>query len=610
MRFKVRYSGQVRRNQISLAGRGLVSLGALILVIALFAYSFGIAARRTEIAALRADAQRRALMERSALLAEIDKFRVLPFVLIELPDMTAALSQRSTEATGRLNTTLAALAGQTGASVLYAVDSSGVARAASNANGTDSFVGHNFRFRPYFVGAMQSGASEYFAQGTITGRPGMFLTRRVGRAENPAGVIVVKIEFDRIERLWRSAQRSAMVIDRDGVVVIASDPALRLHTIMPLPQARRAQLIATRQFGDASLSAANIQIDTDGVATSSSGKQFAAIRQQLPVLGWQHIHFEPLDPAIAAANARIRLATLIFALVATTLCAAAIWVATRRRRMAASRSKLEHEVSLRTAELTGAYDKLRGEVQKRELADSRYRAAREELAQANRLGAIGTITTSVAHELNQPVATIRTAADNAIKLLARNSLDRVETNLGLIISLTSRIGTITSELLSYARRGRQERSTTTLDDILDGALMLIGDSFVRAKVTLDVERAQGLPSVYASRIRIEQVLVNLLQNALDEVSGCKDGRGRVRLAARATSSDILIVVEDNGPGVAEHLSETIFQPFFTGKSNGTGIGLGISREIVSEHGGTLTVGRSSLGGASFTICLPQKRQEM
>jgi two-component system C4-dicarboxylate transport sensor histidine kinase DctB len=238
----------------------------------------------------------------------------------------------------------------------------------------------------------------------------------------------------------------------------------------------------------------------------------------------------------------------------------------------------------------------------RENSDTRYRSAREELAQANRLGSIGTITTSVAHEINQPVAAIRTAAENSVKLLGRDQADSAVANLQLIVSLTQRIGAITGELLSYARRGQRENTTTALDEIVDGALMLVGDSFRAAGVRLEVQRPPNLPLIHASRIRIGQVLVNLLQNALDAVTGVQ--RPHVRLEVSVAGETVRLSVSDNGAGIANDLVETIFQPFFTGKPQGTGLGLGISREIVWDHGGTLSVGFSALGGAEFTVLLP------
>jgi two-component system C4-dicarboxylate transport sensor histidine kinase DctB len=395
-----------------------------------------------------------------------------------------------------------------------------------------------------------------------------------------------------------------MVVDHDGVIIASSAPNLRLRTIAPLSPDRRAALIKSRQFGDATLADAGIRLGSSGSAVDAEGRRFILVEKPLPLLGWRHLHLEPLKPVLDEVNDRVRLASLIFALGLAALLGAIGWGSTRRRRVEGARVALEAEVSRRTSELTHAYERLRLEGEEREKADGRYRAAREELAQANRLGSIGTITTSVAHEINQPVAAIRTAAENGVKLLARGQTEIASANLTLIVSLTERIGAITGELLSYARRRRREPDTVALDEVVDGAVMLIGHSFARSGASLKVVRAAALPEVRVSRIGLEQVLVNLLQNALDAVVGLPDPR--VLLEVEVDEGSIRFLVHDNGPGLPPHLGDSVFQPFVTGKPNGTGLGLGISREIVADHGGSLVADVSPLGGALFHVALPRR----
>ncbi|MEH3099959.1 sensor histidine kinase [Sphingomonas adhaesiva] len=579
---------------------------ALVALVVLFAVAFGSSARRDAIEQARTQAVRRAALEAGALAAEVEKFRVLPFVLVELPDVAEALTAGGA-GTQRLDRTLRALAQQTGATVFYAIARDGIARSASNAGDPDSFVGHDFRFRPYFVDSLRNGQSEYFAQGSVTGRPGLFLARRAGTAAAPAGVVVVKIEFDRIERLWRSATQSVLVVDRDGVIVVGSDRGRRFRTIMPLSPERRAAIARSRQFGDIMPGDAGLRV-ADGVARTADGRRFLLVEQPLPSLNWRLLHLEPLAPVLAAADDRTRVATLVIAVVLTAAAGLVYWGMTRRRRAHAAREFLESEVLRRTAELTDAYRDLQAEGEERALADSRYRAAREELAQANRLGSIGTITTSVAHELNQPLAAIRTAAENGQKLLARERIDETRENLSLIVALTQRIASITGELLSYARRGRSEPALVPLDEIVDGALLLVGDTFRRAGVALEIVRAPDLPRLRVARIRIEQVLVNLLTNALDAVAGVSGARVVLKVERRGDA--VRLGVADNGGGVDPAMAEAIFQPFYTGKPAGTGLGLGISREIVQDHGGTLHVTRSEAGGALFVVDLPLEKERV
>jgi len=578
---------------------GLLALGT----VGAFWAAYGETSREAALETARHSADQRASLEVGALVAGVDRFRAMPAMLALLPDVHATLKRGSQAAAKRLNATLIALSHETGASVIYAIDAKGVARAASNADRPDSFVGHDFRFRPYFQQAMMAGAGEYFAEGVVTTRPGLFLSRQAG-----SGAIVVKIEFDGVERLWQADGPLSLVVDRDGVILLTTDPRLRYRVLGALSHQRQAEIRRTQQFGPISLQPAPIKLDGHGGAVDDKGVPYIATVHTLPILGWRHIQLQPKRPVLAAADERVRLATLILALTMGAMVGLSFWSTTRRRRLVAARAALEAEVSRRTAELREANLQLMRESEYRKRIDAQYRAAREEIAQANRLASIGTITTSVAHELNQPVSAIRTGAENAAKLLARGNLGDVAGNLALIVGLTQRIGTITRELLSSGRRGQTELSATPLDHVLDGAILLVSDLYRTSGVSLEVVRHGDLPQLQLRQIRLEQVLVNLLQNALDAVSGRADPRVRVDVMVVGDPGEVRITVADNGPGIPDHLGETIFQPFVTNKPHGTGLGLGISLEIVQEHGGALTMVPSALGGACFEITLPIERR--
>ena len=245
---------------------------------------------------------------------------------------------------------------------------------------------------------------------------------------------------------------------------------------------------------------------------------------------------------------------------------------------------LEIEVAARTSDLVDA--------------NRRFRAAREELAQASRLGTIGQITAGVAHEINQPVAAIRGFAENAGKFLDRGDAGKARDNLGTIVSLTERIGAIIAELRSFARRTTPTMGPVDIGPVIDGALLLVGDRIRENGVAIErVGEVAGLCCV-ADRVRLEQILVNLLQNALDALAGRPDPRIRIETVAEG---EVVITVADNGPGVDPDVADNLFTPFVTGKADGLGLGLGIARDIAREFGGTLDHIASPLGGAAFRL---------
>ncbi len=561
----------------------LMAFAALGVIVSVVASVYGRRTVADATAAVRLRAMQQTRSNLRLLEAELETYRLLPVMLDEYTDVRAALASGTVDPA--LNAKLALLAARTGAPVIYALDTQGMTIAASNADRPDSFLGHDYRYRDYFTKAMASGATEFFALGSVSGRPGLYLSRRIDRAGRPLGVVVVKVEFDRIAQAWIQDHMATFVVDADGVILISSDPRLEFHTTRALSPARRRTLAQTRQFGTLPLLRAPLTL-ADDRSRLGDGTPAVTVSLPVPIAGWHLVHMEPLDAALRSAAVRTRSATTIAALATIAAMLGAWWLHQRRKRNAGARAELEAEVARRTAELSATADRLQIEVEQREAADQRFRQAREELAHANRVGSIGTITASVAHEINQPVAAIRTFADNAAAFLARDEPARAATNLQAIVDLTSRIGTITAGLRRYARRGAGSIGPVALDAAIDGVRLLIGDRFRAKGVTLDLPSGpEARLTVIAGRVRLEQVLVNLLQNALDAVAERPDARVDVTVGRKGR--DVVLTVADNGPGIDPGIADDLFTPFATSKTDGLGLGLGIARDIMTEFGGTL-----------------------
>ncbi len=547
-------------------------------------------------------AEQMARTQGGLLASELQKFRLLPIVLTEYPDVMAVLRGADAASVARLNGKLELLSERTDASVIYLIDRDGMTVAASNWRLPTSFVGQAYGFRPYFRGAMERGAAELFALGTVSGRPGLFIAQRVESDGEMLGVIVVKVEFDRLEANWAQQPGPTFVTDRHGVVIITSRPEWRFLRTGPLAPDAMAEIRRTLQFGDLPLSPIGLTRDGAAVSEGGSGDAVRYRAADLPsgLDSGRLTHLQPLAPNEASAMATARAAILAaFVFIILGL----IWlfrVGEKRVLQEEARRALENEVVARTAELRDANDRLTEESRERERADRGYRAAREELAQANRLGSIGQITAGVAHEINQPVAAIRAFADNAGNFLDQHKPGPARANLGLIVELTERIGKITAELRAFARRGTPAIDAVEIGPVLDGTLLLIGDR-VRA-VGADIVREGEQPGirVVADRVRLEQVMINLLQNALDALEGRPDPQ--IRLIVRY-GDEVTIEIADNGPGIPPDLADQLFTPFITGRPNGLGLGLGIARDIAREFGGDLDLLSAPGTGALFRIRL-------
>lgn len=584
-----------RYRPLTLAATLLLAVSVLIVAAASKWVTVRARVETDALAAEQAEQQTRQLA------AELQKFRLLPVALSEYPDLHAVLDGGGPKVVASLNGKLESLANQTDAAEIYVIGRNGHTLAASNWREPGSFVGQNFSFRPYFRNALTGGTAELFAVGTVTGRPGFFIARRIDEGARALGVIVVKIDFSDMEAQWSRGSGPTMVAESHGVVIITGRRSWRFRALHTLSASEREDLRRTMQFGSLPLTPLQPQTEAHNDIRLPDHEGLYRGVMKLPVIqGTRLYHFEPLAPARARAAADARLLALA-GLVIVLFIFAVYWrVHVGRLAQTDRRNLLEKEVSLRTAELQEANSRLRSEHQRRMTADARWRAAREELAQANRLGVIGQITTGIAHEINQPVAAIRAFAENARGHLKREDAVRTAASLTDIVDLTDRIGRITTELRNFARRGTPVVREAPLSGAVDGAILLIADRIRAEGVTLEWTGLTTEVAVVADKMRLEQILINLIQNALDAL--CDTPNPRIAIHVEADES-VAVTVADNGPGVPASMVGNLFTPFSTSKPDGLGLGLGIARDIAREFGGSLVKTTSPLGGAAFRLTL-------
>ena len=227
-------------------------------------------------------------------------------------------------------------------------------------------------------------------------------------------------------------------------------------------------------------------------------------------------------------------------------------------------------------------------------------AARARLAQSEKLAALGQLSASIAHEVRNPLAVIRSAAQSLAENVAAGD-DDGQRACRFITAEIDRLTSVVGSLLAFARPLRLDPRPVKVGDLFDGALLLAGPDLARQHVRIERSASAAALSVRADVDLVRQVLVGLLANAIEAVGP----DGEVRLDARSLTGDqIEIEVADSGPGVPRELQARIFEPFFTTRARGTGLGLPIARQIVEAHGGQLDVGDRRGGGARFTVRLP------
>ncbi len=582
--------------------RRLVLIAAAIAFVTLVVWVGGRISGADAEAELRQRAQAALALNLALLDSELQRHRATPVILATEEPLRTLLQRPDDDARAVVNARLEALARQTGAAAIYVTDRRGTALAASNYRGPASFVGADYAFRPYFQNAMRQGSAEFFGQGSVSREPGLYISRRIDGPDGPLGVVVAKVQFQAVESAWRRQDGEVVVADANGVILLASKPERRFSTLSPLPEPLRRQLIETRQFGESPLrwTGASVsppdQVEIDGARLLVSQAAIGAA-------GWRLQVWTPMRP-VEAREAVGRwlglLGSMLLLLAGAALRAVMLRSPRRAEAESDARRLLEAKVGQRTQALTEANGRLSREVTERREAETRLRRLQADLVQANRLAQMGQTMAGVAHEINQPVAAIRANADNALILLDRREEAEARANLARIQSLTGRIGGIIESLRGLARKSPASARPVLVSEAIEGAVLLLAsrDRVGRLTVTGEVAGVR----VLADRVRLEQVLINLLQNAFEAVDGAPDAA--VTLSVEADGERVRLAVSDNGPGVPQAMRGALFTPFATGKPNGLGLGLVISRDIMEGFGGDLSLDDGGSGpGARFVATL-------
>lgn len=297
---------------------------------------------------------------------------------------------------------------------------------------------------------------------------------------------------------------------------------------------------------------------------------------------------------------------LLLAIAAASLLGALLigWFYVRRHLVARLRVLTEAATSIASGQSSALLPKA-GNDELGELARALavFRQTRDDLIQAAKLAALGQMAAGLSHELNQPLAAIRSHAYNSALLLERGRPEEARKAIGRIQALTTRAADLIAHLRRFARKPGVVLNPVSVGDVVETALSLFEPRFAAERVTLTRELPAGRLHVHAEEIRLEQVLVNLIANALDAVTGMEDAA--IAIGARRSGHKVEIWVADSGPGIDRSHLERIFDPFFTTKPVGSGLGLGLSLSynIIKDLGGTLAVAETGPGGTRFLITL-------
>ena len=530
--------------------------------------------------------------------SEIERFRYLPAVIGRDGRILAALRNRAPDPVAAANRYLTEVRVVSGADELYVMAPDGLTIAASNHAEPTSFVGHNYRFRPYFQDAMRHGAGRYYAVGVTTGQPGYFLSSAIHDDGNVVGVAIVKIDMAPIEAAWRNSSTLVALADGDGVIFLSGHAPWKYRPLRPLGETALAEIAMTRKYSGIDLVAAQPIFSGDMLATATldgEGGEHLLRSRGIEPDGWRLIGGTPTAPIRANAS----LVTLLVALVGILLFGAAVYLRQRRQFIRAKldeNDRLERRVDERTAALNR-------EVEERRRAETELRTAQATLIQTAKLAALGRMSAAIVHEVSQPLSALDNTLATSALLAERGDAHAVRERMGVARGLIDRMRRTVKHLRSFARNEPAATESVAIATSIAAAIELARHRADGEGVAISVAASPSL-MVAANAVRIEQVILNLLVNALDAVNGRT--RPRISIEAANAGGMVEIRVSDNGPGIAEETRERIAEPFFTTKQTGEGLGLGlsISRAIVTEFGGTLTFDSKEGRGSTFVISLP------
>ncbi|MFX0545689.1 sensor histidine kinase [Roseovarius sp. S1116L3] len=528
-------------------------------------------------------AELRLVLYSGNLLSELRQNAIVPQLLARDPALISALnSSNYSQSTQRL----ISFVDEIGAASLTLLDKDGRTVASTDRES----LGESHRSQPYYVDATRSKDTVFTLIQDETGRFNFYYSRRVESQGALIGVIMVAVDLHKYERAWAGITDAVIVTDSEGRIILSTEPRWRGLT--------EAQALAEQPVSSAFERAIQATADWTLLPADAyvSGEAVMRVEGRVAFRGWRIANFTTFDSVREKVNGFLALEIMAFAI----LLAMAFYFLSRKTAVRMALFQRE------SAELRALNLRLQREIAERERMQENLAVAEQTLAQSSKLAALGEMSAAVSHELNQPLAAMKTYLAGARLLLTRNRPDETLSSFQRIDDLIERMGAITRQLKSYARHSGDTFEPVNIGDALASSLSMMEPQLRQRRVTINRTLPDEPVMVMGDRVRIEQVMINLLRNALDATQAVDDAQIDIVLAA---GSMAVLTVRDNGTGIKD--LENLFEPFHTTKQPGEGVGLGlaISSGIVNDLGGRLTARDAAAGGAVFEMRLPILTEE-
>ncbi|MDC0611835.1 ATP-binding protein [Vibrio sp.] len=539
----------------------------------------------------------------------IDKYSHIPKLLSKDRQLIDALYQPKNSAQIDItNRYLQEINQIVNASDTYLLDANGTTIAASNWQNDKTFLGRNFEWRPYFQQASKGESSQYFALGSTSGERGYYYSSPIVHAGSVLGVIVVKMDLSSIEEHWKNDGSYFVATDTNNIIFMSSRADWLFKSLTPINAIKMEAIKQSRRYLNRDIEPLQLTINRHITHNEWLDNR----------IDWMQGDYIVSNKALTNIPLIIRVVTpkisvfwssfsyILLSLMASLILYLSILLLhsrrVRQRHMellqAEAKQKLEFQVMERTADL-------HSEIIEREKTEQQLRKTQNELIQAAKLAVLGQMSSSVSHELNNPLAAIRSYAENGRRFLTKEKYERVDDNLIRISALTERIAQISTQLKSFSQRSNQQRKKCLVLPLILSVKALLQPQLKSHRVNLTLDENTPDIYLYVNPVEFEQVLVNIVTNAIQAVDEKEDKR--VHIGVSTHQDECNITVDDSGPGIQADDTDKIFEPFYTTKKNGLGLGLSISMQIAESMDGTIIACSNENGGARFILTLPLLR---
>ena len=523
-------------------------------------------------------AQLRLALYSGNMVSELQRNSIVPRLLASDAELIGALNSNDYQRTSQR---LLSFVDEIGAAAILLLDSDGLVVAATDRNR----LGETQRNLPHFREAARASQTVFTTHKHDTGVYDFAYSRKILSNNKPLGVIVVEVDLRKFQSAWAGIS--------DAVIVAAAGGQILLATENSWVGFLEQEALALRSAPSAIDRAIQATQDWTVLSADAYMQGKAVMRQALrvPFRGWNMVLFTTYGGIRQRVNAVLALEIMGF-----SIFLALAFYQLSRQTLTRALFFQQESVDLRQLNI-----RLQREISERKKVEKNLEVAEQTLAQSSKLAALGEMSAAVSHELNQPLAAMKTYLAGAKLLLQRKRLEEALSSFQRIDDLIGRMSAITRQLKSYARKGGEELVPVDVRMAVNGALEIMEPQLKSRQISLSKTMPSAPVMILGDQLRLEQVVVNLLRNALDAISAVPTPEIELLLLGGETAS---LTVRDNGEGISD--LDDLFEPFFTTKKPGDGVGLGlaISSGIITDLGGRLVARNSETAGAVFEVTLP------